>query len=76
VDGTPEVVEDGVTGLLAAPGDVEKLAGHLDRLSRDEPLRTDLTRRAEERLGSEFEIRKMVADLDDLYSDLLQRGRG
>jgi len=76
VDGTPEVVEDDVTGLLAAAGDTEGLAEHLDRLSRDPELSKRLAREATQRLGQEFDIRKMVTDLDRLYLSLLQRGRG
>jgi len=74
VDGTPEVVETGVTGLLAQPGDTAGLARHLDRLARDGGLRAALTEKASARLGDEFDIRKMVTDLDGLYADLLQRG--
>lgn len=72
VDGTPEVIEDGVTGLLAAPGEHERLAAHLVRLSGNEPLRRELTENARRRLTDEFDIRKMVADLDELYSNLLR----
>jgi glycosyltransferase involved in cell wall biosynthesis len=72
VDGTPEVVETGVTGLLARCGDTTALAAHLDRLARDSTLRTRLTEKATARLGEEFDIRRMVANLDRLYTDLLQ----
>jgi glycosyltransferase involved in cell wall biosynthesis len=72
VDGTPEVVETGVTGLLARSGDTAALAAHLDRLARDSTLRTALTEKARARLGEEFDISRMVANLDRLYTDLLQ----
>lgn len=76
VDGTPEVIEHGVTGLLAPVGDTLALAGHLERLAGDEILRRDLAVCARRRLGEEFDVRKMVSDLDDLYSRLLQPARG
>jgi glycosyltransferase involved in cell wall biosynthesis len=41
--GIPEVVEDGVTGLLAPDGDASALADRLARLLQDEPLRLRLT---------------------------------
>jgi glycosyltransferase involved in cell wall biosynthesis len=74
VDGTPEVVESGVTGLLAPSGDTAGLARHLDRLAGDAVLRADLTQKASARLGDEFDIRKMVAGLDRLYASLLHPG--
>jgi len=74
VDGTPEVVESGVTGLLAPPGDTAALAEHLDRLARDTTMRTGLTEKATARLGDEFDIRRMVDGLDRLYTNLLQQG--
>jgi len=75
VDGTPEVIEDGVTGLLAGAGDCAQLARHVDRLARDENLGKSLAAAAARRFGEEFDIRKMVLDLDDLYSDMLQSSR-
>lgn len=38
VGGTPDVVTDGVTGLLAPPGDVAAIAGALTRILRDGEL--------------------------------------
>lgn len=42
VGGIPEVVEDGVTGLVVAPGDHVALAGALARLADDPSLRRDV----------------------------------
>jgi len=72
VDGTPEIVKADVTGLLSPPGDTAALAAHLDRLARDAALRAGLTERASAHLGQEFDIRKMVTDLDSLYASLLR----
>jgi glycosyltransferase involved in cell wall biosynthesis len=38
----PEVVDDGVNGLLVPPGDVPALAAALGRISRDQALRDRL----------------------------------
>jgi glycosyltransferase involved in cell wall biosynthesis len=48
--GIPEVVEDGVTGLLTPDGDASALADRLARLLQDEPLRLRLTREGAERV--------------------------
>ncbi len=65
VDGTPEVVMDGVTGLLVEPGDVEGTANAVLRLLRD----ADLYRRiaSAPRDLREFDIDTMVRQHEDLY---------
>lgn len=42
IGGIPEIVEDGVTGLLVPPEDVAKLADAIDQLLTDEALRQRL----------------------------------
>src|SRR5690606_3210515 len=49
VGGIPEVIENGVSGLLAPPLDNEALANILARLLRDEELRKTLADGARER---------------------------
>ena len=71
VDGTPEVVEDGVTGLLVPPGRPDLAARRLLDLRRDEPLRRRCVEAARRRLDRSFDIRRMVRELDRLYLALL-----
>jgi glycosyltransferase involved in cell wall biosynthesis len=54
VGGLPEVVEDGVTGLLAEPGDVEGLRERLAAVLRDRALARRLGRAARERAVERF----------------------
>ena len=49
VDGIPEMVEDGVTGLLCEPGDPASLASRLDQLYDDPALAAALGKKARER---------------------------
>jgi hypothetical protein len=50
VGGIPDVVEDGVSGLLVEPGDVEGLRAALERLLSDPALRRRLGRAARTRI--------------------------
>ena len=57
--GIPEVVIDGVTGLLSPPGDAQAMADNVVRLLGDRGLATTLTARASERV-KQFSAEKMV----------------
>ena len=72
VDGTPEVVEDGRTGLLIPPARPAEAARALLRMVREAGLRERCVAEARRRLDRSFDIRAMVRDLDGLYLSLLQ----
>jgi colanic acid/amylovoran biosynthesis glycosyltransferase len=55
VAGIPELVEDGVSGLLFTPADWAGLAAVLERALRDGPLRERLGRAGQERVRAEFD---------------------
>jgi glycosyltransferase involved in cell wall biosynthesis len=73
VGGVPDVVEDGVDGLLAEPRDVEGLAERLERLARDDGLRAEMGRCGRERVLSRYAVERLVDDVDALYRSLLVR---
>ena len=52
--GGPEVIEDGVTGLLVAPGDADELAAAMMRLGGDRELRAKMGRAGRRRYEAEF----------------------
>lgn len=54
VSAVPELIEDGATGLLVAPGDAEGLAGAILALSRDPARRHALGRAGEVRVRRHF----------------------
>lgn len=56
VGGIPEVIEDGVSGLLVPPADPDALAAALARLSADTTLRVHLGRNALARARADFSI--------------------
>jgi glycosyltransferase involved in cell wall biosynthesis len=74
--GIPEVVEDGVTGLLARDGDAAHLASQLERLLTDPLLRDRLTRAGEARVRAGFGLEPAVSRFLDLFHELTGRHAG
>jgi glycosyltransferase involved in cell wall biosynthesis len=70
VGGIPDLVEDGVTGLLVDRGDPGALAGAIAELLRDPERRAQMGRLARERRRSEFDIDVTVERIEQLYEDL------
>jgi glycosyltransferase involved in cell wall biosynthesis len=67
VGGIPEMVEDGVTGLLVEPRDPIGVADAVTRLLDDETLRRRLGRRAAETAAARAAGTEIVARLHALY---------
>ncbi len=76
VGGIPEVVDDGVTGLLVPPGDPVALAAALNALARD-PGRADAYGQAgRERAVAEFSWPTVAAATARLYGELTSDAAG
>jgi glycosyltransferase involved in cell wall biosynthesis len=73
VGGIPEVIRDGVTGMLADPGDVDRLTDAALRLLRDPALRARMGSAARA-ASSGFDIREIGERYLAVYEDLV-RGR-
>lgn len=71
LDGTPEVVLDGTTGLLARTADAPDCARALLRLLRNPHLRRDMGRAGRESVRSRFDWRTMADALEASYRALL-----
>ncbi|MSP48670.1 MAG: colanic acid biosynthesis glycosyltransferase WcaL [Alphaproteobacteria bacterium] len=67
VSAIPEVIEDGLTGLLVEPGDADGLARALGRLVADADLRLRLGRAGHDRLRAHFD---QEPELDRLAAKL------
>jgi starch synthase len=71
VGGTPEVVEDRVTGLLVPPGDETALAAAIvESLSAGGPA-AERARRARAFVEREFAMVGLIRGTHDLYRELL-----
>jgi glycosyltransferase involved in cell wall biosynthesis len=70
VGGVPDVVTDGVEGLLVAPGDVAALAAALDRLLRADGLRRRMGTAGRRKAETTFSTRLVLPQIEDLYRQL------
>mgnify|MGYP000117788872 CR=1 FL=1 len=71
VGGIPELVEDGVTGLLVPPRDVNALARAVGDLLDNTATRTNMSHRARERALSCFDVNLITRCTLDLYAHAL-----
>ena len=69
--GIPEVVEDGVTGLLVEPRDPQSLADAITTLLKDEALRTRMGAAGLARVREQFTVDRMVAGTLAVYEQVL-----
>ena len=70
VGGIPEVVAEGVTGLLVPPGDPEALGLALSELVQDPARAAEMGRLGRERAIAEFSWTTIAAQTAQLYSEL------
>jgi glycosyltransferase involved in cell wall biosynthesis len=66
----PEIVEDGVSGVLVPPRDATALADAIMRVMQDRELRVTLSRNARRRVEERFDISKNVRELLVLFEGL------
>ena len=72
VGGNPEVVEDGVTGLLVPPRDSAAIAAAAGRLLEDRALAARLGSAGSRRVSELFSIEGSVHQTEDLYQHLVE----
>ena len=68
VGGIPEIIEDGVSGLLVAPQNSAELAQALTRVLSDTELAAKLAEASRERACSEFSFERAIAQLEEIYA--------
>ena len=74
VDGTREVLRDGVNGLTVEPGDVDALSEAIVRLAGDKALRESLRVRAAETVRDRFDAAVMTKEIENIYTKIIPYG--
>jgi len=69
--GTPEVVENGKSGLLSPPDDIDALAANLTRLLDSPALRTEMGEQGRLQVEQHFTPQRMASDFAALYARML-----
>jgi glycosyltransferase involved in cell wall biosynthesis len=75
VGGTPEMVDDGVTGLLVPPRDAGALADAIASLLADSDLRRAIGEAGRRRVEERFSLEAMLRATEQLYERLLREAR-
>jgi glycosyltransferase involved in cell wall biosynthesis len=76
VGGVPEVVEDGVTGLLTPVEDVAALGAAIQQLLVNEGLRRSLGQAGSRRFEAHFSMERLCKEISDLYHEVIVEHRG
>jgi glycosyltransferase involved in cell wall biosynthesis len=75
VGGLPELITDGVTGLLFDPNDTDALGRHMQALMADPDRRRSMGRAARRRAEKEFSLERHNAALLKIYLSLTENQR-
>lgn len=75
VGGMPELVENGVSGLVVAASDASSLAVAITRLYNDRALLNQMGAAARQRIAEEFHTSETVRQTGDLYKALVASGK-
>ena len=68
--GISDVIIEGRTGFLVAPGDMQEMSDKLIPLLKNENLRRQIGQNAKDCLGADFSLENMVKHTQDLYTGL------
>ena len=74
IDSVPEIVVDGKSGVLVAPGDIDTLADALVRFASDAPLRTALGRAGEHGHERSSHLTGWSTGTEAVYREVITEG--
>ena len=72
---TPEIIVDGVTGLLFTPGDSAKLADELAFLLNNPQVARQMGLSGRKIVEEKFNIRQNATEIQDIYDELLREDK-
>lgn len=70
VGGIPDIVKDGVNGLIYHVGDIKELASKLDLLISNEDLRKSIVKETDKYVNNDFNVSVINKKLGEIYSRL------
>ncbi len=73
VDGTKELIQEGVNGLMIEPNDTKALAEKVVFLSKRKEIRTEYGRLAESLIVRDYSVNKMVKEIEGVYFSLINK---
>jgi glycosyltransferase involved in cell wall biosynthesis len=76
VGGTPEVITDGVTGLLIPPRDPAALAGALARFLADPAGAKQMGAKARRHVAANFSLERLGREINAIYGELAEKKFG
>lgn len=68
--GAPEIVQDGVTGILVPPRDPQAIAGAALRMFRDDRMRQEMGRAGQRRVQEHFSLERNTRETQAVYEEL------
>ena len=66
----PELIEEGVSGILVPTGDAAALSAALIKLHNNRDLRRKLGEEARKQANNKFVISRYVSDMENIYRDV------
>ncbi|HEY8559740.1 MAG TPA: glycosyltransferase family 4 protein [Pyrinomonadaceae bacterium] len=72
ITGIPELIRDGIDGLLVAPSSVEELTDAIERLIEDTELRREIGKAGRKRVKEKYELARNVKRLAHIYAFRLE----
>jgi glycosyltransferase involved in cell wall biosynthesis len=72
-DGTVEAIQDGETGYLCEPGDLDQMAKYCVMLLNDKDLQVEMGLKGQVFARCEFSLTRMISQIEALYEDLLTK---
>ncbi|MBE6330822.1 MAG: glycosyltransferase family 4 protein [Bacteroidales bacterium] len=73
VGGIPDIVKDGLNGLIFPVGDKKTLAEQLRRLLSCEKLRSSIVQESDKLVNGEFSVNAVTRHLEHIYENLLNK---